>query len=147
MYYNEKACSLWGSTLLKKHITLKKASNKNCSDLNFVKKSLRAHMSMSRTSGARGSKDQYVWNIIMYRNGKLDSLWGSMLPKICIISKNPSNTRGARYCGQKESGACRDFISDWNRKQFLLVVHANLASALNPLPSTPPALLYTSQIK
>ncbi len=37
--------------------------------------------------GARGSKDQYVWNLIIYRNGKLDSLWGPTLPKILIKSK------------------------------------------------------------
>ncbi len=32
-------------------------------------------------------KDQYVQNLIMYKNGKLDSLWGSMQPKIHITSK------------------------------------------------------------
>ncbi len=58
------------------------------------------------------------------------------------------NTRGARYCGQKEGKACRDFIfSNWNKKQFLFVVHDNLVNALNPLPSTPPALIHPSQIR
>ncbi len=37
------------------------------------------------------SKDQYIWNLIMYKNGKLDSLWGSTMPKICISSKKASN--------------------------------------------------------
>ncbi len=38
-----------------------------------------------------GPKDQYVWNLLMYRNGKLDSLWGSTLPKIRIFWKKASN--------------------------------------------------------
>ncbi len=38
-----------------------------------------------------GSKDQYIWNLIMYRKGKLDSLRGSVMPKICITSKKASN--------------------------------------------------------
>ncbi len=32
-----------------------------------------------------------VWNLIMYRNGKLGSLYGTTLPKISIISKKASN--------------------------------------------------------
>ncbi len=48
-------------------------------------------MSISPTSGGQASKDQYFQNLIMYRNGKLDSLWGSMLPKICITSKKGLN--------------------------------------------------------
>ncbi len=39
----------------------------------------------------RGSKDWYVSNIILYRNRKVDSLSGWMLPKLQIISKNCSN--------------------------------------------------------
>ncbi len=33
-------------------------------------------------------KDSHLQNIIMYKNGKVDSVWGSMLPKIHITSKN-----------------------------------------------------------
>ncbi len=65
----------------------KKASNKSRSELNLVEKSPRAHMSISPRSGARGSKDQHVWNLKMYRNGKLGLLYGSTLPKIRMISK------------------------------------------------------------
>ncbi len=39
-------------------ITCKKTSSKSCSELNFVQRSPPAHMSISPTSGARGSKDQ-----------------------------------------------------------------------------------------
>ncbi len=46
---------------------IKKSSNKTCSELNFVQKSFRVEPG--------GSKDQYVWNLIVYRNGKLDSFW------------------------------------------------------------------------
>ncbi len=48
----------------------KKSSSRSCSELNFIWKSLRAHMSISPTSEAGGSKDQYIWNSKMYRNGK-----------------------------------------------------------------------------
>ncbi len=34
---------------------------------------------------------RYVWNIIMYWNGKVDSLYNCTLPKILIGSKNGSN--------------------------------------------------------
>ncbi len=69
----------------------KNASNKSCSKLSFLQKTLQAHMSISPKSGARGSKDCHVWNIIMYWNGKVDSLYGSILSKIRITSKNASN--------------------------------------------------------
>ncbi len=46
--------SLWDSTLPKIHIISKKASNKSCSKLNFIQKSLRAHTSIYRTSEAAG---------------------------------------------------------------------------------------------
>ncbi len=36
-----------------------------------------------------GSKDCHLWNI-MFKNGKVDSLWGSMLLKIRVISRNAS---------------------------------------------------------
>ncbi len=54
VYYYGEVCSLWGSILPKIRITSKKASNKNCSKLNFAQKSPRAHMSISPTSGTRG---------------------------------------------------------------------------------------------
>ncbi len=89
MYRNKNLGSLYGSTLLKIRITWKKAWNKSYSELNFVQKSPRAHMSISPPpwSGARASKDQYVWNLIMYRNGNLGWLYGSTLPKIHITWK------------------------------------------------------------
>ncbi len=70
---------------------MKKASNKSSLKLNFAQKSPRVHMPISPTSGVWGYKDQYVWNLIMYRNGKLDPLWGSMLPKIRILQKKGSD--------------------------------------------------------
>ncbi len=73
--------------LPKIRITWKKAWNKSCSELNFVQKNLRAHMSTFPRSGARGSKYQYVWYLIMYRNGNLGSLYGSTLSKIRITWK------------------------------------------------------------
>ncbi len=67
---------------------MKKGSNKSCSELNFVQKVLECICLSPPWVELLGSKDQYVWNLIMYRNRKLDSLWGSTLPKIPITSKN-----------------------------------------------------------
>ncbi len=89
--FNGKLDSLWGSTLPKIRMFWKKASNKSCSQSNFAQKSPWAHMSISLMSGTRGSKDQYVWNLIMYKNGKLDSFWSSTLPKIRMFWKKASN--------------------------------------------------------
>ncbi len=44
-------------------------------------------MSISPRSEARGSKDSYLCKIIMYKNGKVDPVWGSTQPKIRIASK------------------------------------------------------------
>ncbi len=38
-----------------------------------------------------GSKDCRVWNIIIYKNEKIDPLKDSTLPKLSIITKNGSN--------------------------------------------------------
>ncbi len=43
-----------GFNAAKKHIASKKASNKSCSELNFIQKSPRAHMLISHMSGAAG---------------------------------------------------------------------------------------------
>ncbi len=54
MYKNGKLGSLWGSTLPRIRITSRKASNKNCLELNFVQKSQWDHMSVSHRGGTRG---------------------------------------------------------------------------------------------
>ncbi len=60
--------------------------------IKFPTKKLSGHICLSPWKVQRwGSKDCYVWNIIMYRNGKLDSLQGSMLSKILFILKNALN--------------------------------------------------------
>ncbi len=91
MYSYGKLDSLWAATLPKILITSKKASYNSSSKLNFVHGSLRAHMSIYPTSRTWGSTDQCIWNLMLYRFGKLDSLWGSMLSKICITWKKGSN--------------------------------------------------------
>ncbi len=48
-----KLDSLWGLVIPKIRSTLKKVSNKSCSESNFVRKSSRAYMSISHMSGAR----------------------------------------------------------------------------------------------
>ncbi len=49
--------ALWGSTLPKIRILQKKVVDKSSSESNFVQKILRAHISISPRSGARGFKD------------------------------------------------------------------------------------------
>ncbi len=71
MYGNENLGSLHGSTLSKIRMVSKEASNKSCLELNFVQKSVDAHMSISPRSEARGLQKIHVWNLIMYRNGEL----------------------------------------------------------------------------
>ncbi len=45
-----------------------------------TKKSASAYIYLPR-SGARGSKDTHIIIIIMWKNGKVDSLWGSTFAK------------------------------------------------------------------
>ncbi len=54
-------------------------------------KLVRSALSISHRSGARGSKDWYVSNIILYWNRKVDPFLVRTLPKLPIISKNCSN--------------------------------------------------------
>ncbi len=79
MYRNGILDSLWSSTLSKISTLWKK--NLSCLESNFVQKSPQA-----RRVEPGASIGQYVWNLIMYRNGILDSLWGSTLPKIRFSS-------------------------------------------------------------
>ncbi len=92
MYRNGKLdslYSLWNSSLLNPH--QKKLHIKVIWNWIAYEKVLE-HISLSPPwVELGGSKDQYIWNLIMYKNGKLDSLWGSMLPKIRITSKKASN--------------------------------------------------------
>ncbi len=60
MYINGKLGSLYGSTLPKIRMISKKASNKSGLELNFLQRSLQAHMSISHRVKLGGSKDQYV---------------------------------------------------------------------------------------
>ncbi len=82
IYWNGKVDSLSGWMMSKLPIILKNCSNKSCWELNFIQKSQRAHMSISPRSGAKGSKDWYIWNIMFYWNRKVDSRSGWSLPKV-----------------------------------------------------------------
>ncbi len=69
----------------KKCIISKHALNKSCWALNSVQKSQWAHMCTSLQSGARGLQRPICFKYyIVSWNGKVDSVWGSMLPKIRI---------------------------------------------------------------
>ncbi len=56
LYCTKTANYFLGLNTAEIRILLKKASNKSCSELNFIQKSPRAHMSISPQSGARGLK-------------------------------------------------------------------------------------------
>ncbi len=94
MNWYGKVDSLWGSLLPKIRIISKNASSKSCWALNFVQKNLWAYTSISPRSGA-APKIVIFWNIIMFKNGTVDSLWGStqrcqkytLYPKIILPIK------------------------------------------------------------
>ncbi len=87
MQENRKVDSLEGSTVPKIRIVSKNSSNKSCWAFNSVQKSQWAHMSTSLQNEAKAlQRLMYVSNIILYWNGKVDSVWGSTLSKVHIIS-------------------------------------------------------------
>ncbi len=77
-------------TVKSTHYT-KKCFKKKLLSIKFRTKNLVGASVYLPQDGARGSKDCHHWNIIMFWNVKVDSLYGSLLPKIRIISKNASN--------------------------------------------------------
>ncbi len=83
MYRNGKLDSPWGLTLPKTCITWKKLQITVVRNWIWYKK-LCPYPPWVELGGY---KDQYVRNLIMYRNGKLDSPWASTLSKICSILK------------------------------------------------------------
>ncbi len=85
MYRNGKFGSLYGSMLPKIHMISKRASNKRCLKLNFVQKSPQGICLSEVELGC--SKDQYIWHLLTYRNGKLGSLYGLTMPKVRISRK------------------------------------------------------------
>ncbi len=91
LYWKEKGDSLEGSMLPKLPIISKIVQVKVIK--NWIScKIVRGHTCLSLLGVELwGSKDYHLWNIIMYRNGKADSLEGSTLPKLPIISKNCSS--------------------------------------------------------
>ncbi len=91
MYKKGKVVSLQSTMLPKIHIISKNASNKSCWALNYVQKSQKSICLPPLGVQLVGSKNCHLRNIIMYKNGKVDSLQSTMLPKIRIISKNASN--------------------------------------------------------
>ncbi len=76
----------------KNSIICKNASNKSCQTLNSIQKSQWAHISIPPPrGGARGPKITIFWNIMVFKNGKVDSLWSLTLLKLRTIPKNASN--------------------------------------------------------
>ncbi len=55
-------------------VITKNLSNKNCSELNFLQKTHWTHISISPRSGARRLQNFHFLNIVIYQNGKADSL-------------------------------------------------------------------------
>ncbi len=90
LYKYEKEESVCGTTLLKIRTIWENASNKSYWALNSVQKRQWAHMSMSPRSGAKGLQRLHLWNIL-YKYGKVESVYGSTLLKIRIIWENASN--------------------------------------------------------
>ncbi len=102
MYYNGKVCSLWGSTLPKIRITSKKLQIKVVQNWISYKKVRERICLTPPWVELDGSKDQYVWNLIIYRNWSLEAL--------------------APLVGQIDICACRLFCAKFNYKQLLFKV-------------------------
>ncbi len=75
MYKNGKVDSVQGSILSKVCIIWENALNKSCSALNSVKKKVSRCTCVSPSGTELGGfKDCHFLNIIMYKNGKVDSV-------------------------------------------------------------------------
>ncbi len=72
-----------------------------------------------------GSKDSHLWKIIMYKNGEVDSVWGSTPPKIRIASKKALN----KSCSKL------NFIQESPRAQMSIFPPASGARVLERFPS------------
>ncbi len=98
MYRNGKLDSLWGSVMPKIRNTSKKASNRSCSELNFIQKSFRAHMSISPRSGAWGFSIS-----VYYKISNVLILWS---PSVALV-------------GEIDICAHGHFCTKFNSKQLL----------------------------
>ncbi len=81
----------WGLNAAKITDYIKNCSNKSCSELNFVPKSVGTHVYLPQERSYRAPKIDMFQILYILLKGKVDSLSGGMLPKIRIISKNSSN--------------------------------------------------------
>ncbi len=70
---------------------IKKGSNKCGLELNFVQKSLQAHMSIYPQSGARGLERYLFFKYYNVEKWKSRFTLGLNVPKRCIASKKGSN--------------------------------------------------------
>ncbi len=85
MYWNGKADLLYGSTVPQIRIISRNASNKSCWVIKFVQKSKWAHLCISTKIRDKELQKLISFKYYMYWNGKVNSLYGSTLPKLCII--------------------------------------------------------------
>ncbi len=106
MYRNGTLDLLWGSMLPKIRIISKKASNKRCSELNFVPKNLRAHMSISSTSGARGlQRSVYVMRFrkLWLRVKLVNFDFSAKLPSTDYNESNKPTLKSLSHIGSEKS--------------------------------------------
>ncbi len=125
----------------------KTASNKSCSELNFIQKSSRAHMSISPTSGAREFERSVHLKSYNVQKWKLDSLWGSALPKIRITSKKASNKSCSELNFVKKVGGhiCLS-PSEVELGGFSISIHYKISNVLIFGASLPVALVWEIDI-
>ncbi len=100
-------------------IISKKGSNKSCSELNFLQKTLWTHISVSPRSGAKGL--QRFPFLISYNvlYGKVGLPQGWMLQTICIISKKGSNKNCWELNFPQKTKWTLISISPWNEARIL----------------------------
>ncbi len=82
---NGKVDSVWGSTQPKIHVASKKALNKSCLKLNFVRKSRRAHMSIFLQCVARRKLDICVSGLFCTKFNFEQLLFKAFFDATCIF--------------------------------------------------------------
>ncbi len=111
LYWDGKGDSFSGWKLSKLLIILKNCSNKSIWALHFVQKSQWAHMSISPNSGGQRLQRSVCSKSDNVQKWEMDSLWGSMLPKIRITSKKGLNKSSSELNLIQKSPQARMSIS------------------------------------
>ncbi len=136
MYRNGKLDSLWGSVMPKIRSILKKASNKSCSELNFVQKSSGAHMSSSPTCEAWEFKRSVYLKSYNVQKWDIRFTLGLNATKNTHYIKKASNESCSKLNSYKKVSRhiCLSPPGEWNQGSFpfLYIIRFQMYRSLEP---------------